>query len=103
MSGHWKAYPDADAAAHACSLHVLALLDSALSGEGDATFAISGGSTPKLLFAHLAKAGFDWTKVHIFWVDERAVPPTDPQSNYKLAEETLIVPGHIPRRNLHRI
>jgi 6-phosphogluconolactonase len=103
MSGHWKAYPDADAAAHACSLHVLALLDSALSGEGDATFAISGGSTPKLLFTHLAKAGFDWSKVHIFWVDERAVPPTDPQSNYRMAEEYLIIPGHIPRRNLHRI
>lgn len=103
MSIHWTAYPDADAAAEACSHHVLALLESALSGEGDATFAISGGSTPKLLFAHLAKAGFDWSKVHIFWVDERAVPPADSQSNYKLAEEYLIVPGHVPKRNLHRI
>ncbi|HUS05070.1 MAG TPA: 6-phosphogluconolactonase [Bryobacteraceae bacterium] len=103
MSGHWTAYPGPDQAAEACSRHILALLESALSGEGDATLAISGGSTPKLLFAHLAKSEFDWRQVHFFWVDERAVPPTDPQSNYRLAEEHLVIPGHVPHRNLHRI
>src|SRR5262249_38612803 len=59
--------------------------------------------TPKLLFEELAKANYPWDRVHLFWVDERAVPPTDPRSNYKLAEENLIIPAHIPRRNVHRI
>jgi 6-phosphogluconolactonase len=67
------------------------------------TFAISGGSTPKLLFADLAKADFDWSKVHIFWVDERCVPPESPESNYRLARETLLEPAKIPDSNIHRI
>jgi 6-phosphogluconolactonase len=103
MSAHWGAYPDADEAAAACSKHILALLETALSGEGEATLAVSGGNTPKLLFAHLVKAKFNWSHVHLFLVDERAVPPTDSQSNYKLAEENLIRPAHIPQRNVHRI
>jgi 6-phosphogluconolactonase len=103
MSAQWSSYPDANAAAHACSQQILALLETALSGGGQATLAMSGGSTPKLLFAHLVKAKFDWSHVHLFWVDERAVPPTDAQSNYKLAEENLITPAHVPHRNLHRI
>jgi 6-phosphogluconolactonase len=103
MSAHWHSYPGADMAAEACARQVLALLENALSGEGEATLAVSGGSTPKLLFAHLADANFDWGHVHLFWVDERAVPMTDPQSNYKLADDNLIVPARIPHRNVHRI
>jgi 6-phosphogluconolactonase len=103
LSVHWHSYPDANAAAEKCAQHILALLDEALAGQGDATLAISGGSTPKLLFTHLAASKFIWNRVHIFWVDERAVPPTDPQSNYKLAEEYLIAPARIPHRNVHRI
>ncbi len=103
MSAHWHSYPEADAAAQACAKQVLALLENALSGEGEATLAVSGGSTPKLLFGHLAGARFDWSHVHLFWVDERAVPMTDEQSNYKLAEDNLIGPAHIPHRNVHRI
>lgn len=103
MSVHWHSYPDANAAAGKCAQHILSLLDEALAGQGDATMAISGGSTPKLLFDHLANSKFTWSRVHVFWVDERAVPPTDPQSNYKLADEHLILPARIPHRNVHRI
>lgn len=99
----WRTYPDAREAAAAAARHTLTLLDNALSGKDQATFAISGGSTPKLLFEELVKTGYRWERVHLFWVDERAVPPTAPESNYKLAEESLIVPGHFPRRNLHRV
>ena len=49
----------------------------------------------------MAKAGFDWKHVHLFWVDERAVPPDHEQSNYRMAEEHLIRPAKI--RNVHRI
>jgi 6-phosphogluconolactonase len=103
MSVHWHSYPDAHAAAAAAAHHILALLDNALAGQERATMAISGGSTPKLLFEELVKARYRWEQVHLFWVDERAVPPTDPRSNYKLADEFLIAPAHIPRRNVHRI
>ena len=41
--------------------------------------------------------------MHIFWVDERCVPPTDAASNYKLADDYLIHPAHIPPRNVHRV
>jgi 6-phosphogluconolactonase len=68
-----------------------------------ATLAISGGSTPKLLFAEMAKAAFDWSNVHIFWVDERCVGPTDSQSNYKLANDTLLQAAKIPPANIHRV
>ncbi len=44
-----------------------------------------------------------WDRVHLFWVDERCVPPTDPASNYRLADECLIRPAQIPHRQVHRI
>jgi 6-phosphogluconolactonase len=101
MAPDLRTFPDAQAAAEACASHILQLLQSAISGNGHATLAISGGSTPKLMFAAMANARFDWKLVHLFWVDERAVPPDDEQSNYRLAEEHLIRPCKI--RNIHRI
>src|SRR5881397_3373590 len=103
MSVHWHSYPDAHSAAEAAARHTLTQLDNALAGEEPATFAISGGSTPKLLFEALVRARYRWERVHLFWADERAVPPTDPQSNYRLALESLIGPAHVPMRNVHRI
>lgn len=103
MSVHWYSYPDAQAAGAAAARHILMLLDQVLSGAERATLAVSGGSTPKPMFHELAKAGYRWDRVHLFWVDERAVPASDPESNYKLAHDSLIVPAHIPPRNVHRI
>ncbi len=95
--------PDAAGAAEACAHHVISVLDETLAGQEFATFAVSGGSTPRLLFDKLATTKFPWDRVHLFFVDERCVPPTDPASNFKLAEEHLIRPGHIPQRHVHRI
>ncbi|MGH9722054.1 MAG: 6-phosphogluconolactonase [Bryobacteraceae bacterium] len=103
MSVRWHSYPDPRAAAEACAHHITSILEDALSGQDLATVAVSGGSTPRLLFEQLVAAPVRWQRVHLFWVDERAVPPSDPRSNYKLAEETLINPARIPRRNVHRI
>jgi 6-phosphogluconolactonase len=94
---------DALAAAEACARHVIGLLEDALSRQDVVTFAVSGGSTPKLLFDTLAASGLRWDRVHLFWVDERCVPPTDDASNYKLAYRHLIEPAHIPEANVHRI
>lgn len=54
--------------------------------------ALSGGSTPKLLFSLLAKRPVDWSKVVFYWIDERFVPPGHPDSNYRMAHETLLGP-----------
>jgi 6-phosphogluconolactonase len=103
MSVRRHTLPDATSAAEACAHHVISLLEEVLSGQEFATLAISGGSTPKLLFQKLSVAKFQWDHVHLFWVDERCVPPTDPASNYKLAEDYLIQPAHIPHRLVHRV
>ena len=95
--------PDATAAAAACARYIADRLEEALSRAESATFAVSGGSTPKLLFDDLAVAALPWDRVHIFWVDERCVAPTDDQSNYKLANQHLIRPANIPEGNVHRI
>ncbi len=102
-NGSIRISEDADSAASACASFVLDTLRDALQNRARASFAISGGSTPRLLFSRLAVSGFDWSKVHIFWVDERCVPPDDNQSNYKLANETLISPAKIDAANVHRI
>ncbi len=103
MSVHRFCYPDAVQAAEACSHHIQARLEEALSGRPIASLAISGGASPRPVFEQLASSGIAWDRVHLFWVDERAVPPGDPQSNFGMAEQWLTRPTRIPKRNLHRI
>jgi len=93
-------FPDAQRTAEAAGDRILELLKNAGSKP---TLAISGGSSPKLMFEYMARQPFAWDSVHLFWVDDRAVPPTDPQSNFKFANETLIEPAGIPASNVHRI
>jgi 6-phosphogluconolactonase len=95
--------PDAAGAAEACAHHILSVLDETLSGQEFANLAVSGGTSPRLLFDKLAAAKFPWERVHLFFVDERCVPPSDPASNYKLAEDHLVKLAHIPERHVHRI
>jgi len=96
-------FTDAVGAAEACARRVIELLQEALAAREFATLAISGGHTPRLLFEKMVPLAFDWKRLHLFWVDERCVPPDDPASNYKLAKEGLIEPSHIPEHNVHRI
>lgn len=68
--------------------------------------ALSGGKTPELLFKALSDKYPDselWHKVHFWWVDERMVPPDDPESNYKLVNRVLFAKIIIPQANIHRI
>ena len=103
MSTHRHKYPDAMQAAVACANHLAGLLEEVLSGEGEVSLALSGGVTPKLMLPQLVEAKLPWARVHIFLVDERAVPPADPESNYKMLNEAFVVPAHFPHRNMHRI
>jgi 6-phosphogluconolactonase len=102
MSANRKIFEDAGAAARAAGDHILSILQKA-SKSGIATLAVSGGSAPAAMFRHMASVRFDWSEVHIFWVDERPVPPDDDQSNYKLANENWLKPARIPEKNIHRI
>ena len=86
-----------------CCKFILQTLGEAFGDSPLATLAISGGSTPKLLFSEFARSAFDWPKVHVFWVDERCVPPTDSQSNYKLANDIFLQPAKVPVGNVHRV
>lgn len=55
------------------------------------------------MFEDFARSGFSWDRVHLFWVDERGVPPTDDQSNFKLASDTWLRRAKFPDSNIHRI
>ena len=103
MSTHRHIYPDAHEAAAACAKHIAHHLEDALSGEGDVSVALSGGSTPKLMLPVLAGIKLEWDRVHLFLIDERAVPINDPDSNYKMIDEAFAIPAHFPHRNLHRV
>jgi len=69
------------------------------------TVALSGGSTPKSLYSLLAArhAGFDWAHTYLFFGDERHVPPTDPDSNYRMVNESLLSKIQIPAGNVFRV
>lgn len=70
------------------------------------TMAIPGGNTPRILFAILGDhygGSVNWENVHIFWVDERCVPPDDAESNYGMARTSLLDRIEIPEGNVHRI
>lgn len=91
------------AAAEACGARLQSIISEAVAERGIANIAVSGGTTPKLLFQYLAAQDANWDNVHLFWVDERAVPPGDPQSNFTLAQENWLNPAGFPASNVHRI
>jgi 6-phosphogluconolactonase len=97
------ATPDAaEAAREACARMTKAIRD-AVRDRGSATIALSGGNSPGEAYALLAKETLDWNKVHIYWVDDRAVPPTHERSNYFNAKKALLDPAKIPESNVHRM
>jgi len=68
--------------------------------------ALAGGNTPRSFYSVLGKQLHEWRawqNIHLFWGDERCVPPDDPQSNYLMARESLIDKIKIPPKNIHRI
>jgi len=74
--------------------------------QGPETVALSGGSTPKLMFQVLAEQFRDevsWEKIQFFWSDERHVPPDDAESNYRMANEALLSHVSVSADNVHRI
>ncbi len=96
-------YRTAEAAAGGCADFILERLRQAVQQRNHATIAVSGGSTPGLLFAAMRSSNFPWDRLGFYFVDERAVGVDDPESNYRLAEETFLKPLGFPPENVHRI
>jgi 6-phosphogluconolactonase len=103
MSVQIKTHSGPAAAAEACGASIFELLDAARTARGTATLAVSGGSTPRIMFEWMAKQPFDWKNVDFFWVDERCVPIDDSQSNYRMTRESLLDSGKIPATHIHRV
>jgi 6-phosphogluconolactonase len=78
-------------------------LGRALHERGRASLALPGGSAARACLPRLAETSLDWSQIHLFWGDERAVPPDDPESNYALARQLLITPARVPAENVHRM
>ena len=82
---------------------VLQLLVAA-AARGVCSLVLSGGMTPRGVYTQLAvETRLDWARVHVFWGDERHVPPDHPDSNFRMANETLLSKVPIPPGNIHRV
>ncbi|MGH7655390.1 MAG: 6-phosphogluconolactonase [Gemmatimonadaceae bacterium] len=102
-----EVFPSAAELATAAAERFVGAASAAISANGTFLVALSGGSTPHALFALLASPAYsrrvEWPRVHLFWGDERCVPPDDESSNYRMARETLIDHVPLPPENVHRM
>jgi 6-phosphogluconolactonase len=95
--------------AHLAAERLTQLIVDAAARNGSALVALTGGTTPRRLYAHLAdrdqpwRERIPWADVHLFWGDERHVPPEHPESNYGMAKAALIDHVPIPADHVHRI
>jgi 6-phosphogluconolactonase len=89
------------------ALQFTRLADEFVETKGRFTVALSGGSTPRSLYAWLAGDQFrdriSWSKTHLFWGDERCVPPDHADSNYRMVKEALLSKVFVPPENSHRM
>ncbi len=100
-------FEDTKALAKAAADHFVAASEEAIENRGRFMVALSGGSTPQLTYSRLSDpmvaTKVSWRNVHLFWGDERCVPPEHPDSNYRMARKTMIQKVPIPQANVHRI
>jgi len=90
----------------AAAEEVVRTTTEAVAARGRFTIALSGGSTPKSLFNLLAtnaRNTLPWDRMFFFWGDERHVPPTDPDSNYRMADEAMLSKVPVPAGNVFRM
>jgi 6-phosphogluconolactonase len=84
------------------ALHlILDRVKTAIADRDACTIVLSGGSTPAPLYTALAEQDLPWEKIHIFWGDERYVPPTHPDSNYGMTAKVWLDRISIPPDNIH--
>ena len=98
---------DLDDLAHRAAAEWVRTADEAIARAGRFAVALSGGNTPRALYAKLAgevlRSRIAWDRWHFFWGDERSVPADHPDSNYRMAYEALLSRVPVPAANIHRI
>ncbi len=98
-----------DALAVAAAQFFATTVAAAVAARGVARVAVSGGTTPRAMFALLADrsqpyfALIPWQRLHLFWVDERCVPPTDVESNYRMTSEAMLAHVPLPASQVYRM
>jgi 6-phosphogluconolactonase len=102
-----KVVSDSSTLATAAADLFIAKAQAAIDRGNRFTVALSGGNTPRELYSRLATPDLasrvKWEAVHLFWGDERCVPPDHPDSNYRMVSETFLSKVPIPTVNIHRI
>ncbi len=100
-------FPNAAALQRGAADKIVSLLNEATAQRGRAAILLSGGSTPKAIYELLGeeplRSNVDWNRVHFFWGDERCVPPTHAESNFRMTSEALLANISVPKANIHRI
>lgn len=99
-----RVYEDKDRLAEAAARDFAERAAGAIATSGRFAVALAGGSTPKAAYELLATRyadEVDWANVHVFFGDERSVPPDDADSNYRMAREALL--DHVPVGSVHRM
>ncbi len=100
-------YPNKEKLVAATTERVVDSIEKAIAKNGFCNIALSGGNTPGGVYSLLAtipyKDRVDWGKLHLFWGDERMVPPEHQDSNFKMVEDTLLKHVAVPDDNVHRI
>jgi len=94
---------DLDACVAAIASDLEAEYATAVADHGRLALAVPGGSVAVHVFPALAALPLDWDRVEVFWVDERAVPRDDPESNYSLADSLWLQPARVPATRIHRM
>jgi len=107
MSEEIHVYPTPAELVSAAAEMMIGAIAEAVAARGHAMIALSGGTTPRGLYQALAEEPYrtrvPWDCVHLFWGDERMVPPEHAQSNFRMAKETLVDHVPIPAENVHRV
>ena len=102
-----RIFETAEEVARAAADYFAEIAEKSISAEGRFSVALAGGSTPRRTYQLLASEEYrnrvPWSQVHIFFGDERSVPATHPDSNYRMAEEAMISLLPIPALNVHRM
>ena len=105
MARFVKILKDTDAITEFVARQIIQSAETAIAERGQFTLALAGGSTPKPIYTSLATVygdALDWSKTHLFWGDERTVPPDHPDSNFRMVQGALL--ERIPHpAGVHRV
>jgi 6-phosphogluconolactonase len=100
-------YEDANSLATQAAIDFVKMSQEAIEIRGRFSVALSGGSTPKMLFNKLAEDAYarvvQWDRIDVFWGDERCVPPDHEDSNYNTARQELLERVPLPEENIYRM